>query len=222
VCLPARYEIDADDLGELLTWLGGQLGRHLPAGTPPLDDRASPLVTDNADPTGWFTVPLTRFRLPTWCCGCGGPRDTVLRMRLGPRGDRIRGIITGTPRSVQVGVPLCEVCREAVLRRQRIGGALGLILGTILGTAIGGVVGAWLGEGRQLPLYLAALLGLLFAALLGSGLGVALARRLPVRFRRFNPVRGTVSVRFDNPAIAAQVISSLREQSHAENEVGPL
>src|SRR5262249_8012986 len=118
---------------------------------------------------------------------------------------------TNTWRSLPVSVPLCEKCREAVVRRQRFGGALGLILGTLVGTSLGGLVGAWRGEGRQLPLYLGALLGLAFAALIGSGLGVALSRRLPVRFRRYNPLRGTISIRFDNPAIAAQVISALRE-----------
>ena len=216
VCLPARYEVDARDVGELLTWLGGRLGQNLPRGAAGgLGEKALRLVEDDADPAGWFVVPLTRFRLPTCCCGCGGPRDTVLHANLSPLADRALGVLTGTARSLEVSVPLCEVCREAVLRRQRIGGGIGLILGTIVGTALGGLVGAYLGEGRQLALYLAALVGLSLGALVGSGLAVALSRRLPVRFRRYNPVRGTVSVRFANPLIAAGVISSLREQAEA-------
>jgi hypothetical protein len=211
VCLPGRYEVDSRDLGELLVWLGGQLGRNLPAGARPDGENTVRLVEPTADPAGWFTVPLTRFRLPTCCCGCGGPRDTVLHAQLGARLDRFLGFLLGTWRSLEVGVPLCEACREAALRRQRIGAGLGLIAGTILGTALGGLVGTWRGEGRQLALYLGALLGLSLGALAGSALGIVLSRRLPVRFRRYNPVRGTVSVRFDNPVIAARVISALRE-----------
>jgi hypothetical protein len=211
VCLPARYEIDARDLGELLAWLGGRLGRDLPGGTPPVDEKAARVVADDADPAGWFTVPLTRFRLPTCCCGCGGPRDAVLRAQVTVWSDRVLGFVSGNRRTVEIGVPVCEACREALARRQRTGGVVGLLAGTVLGTTVGGLIGAWLGEGRQMPLYLGALMGLCAATLIGSTAGLMLSRRLPVRFRRYNPNRGTVSVRFDNPEIAAGVLARLRE-----------
>jgi hypothetical protein len=92
---------------------------------------------------------------------------------------------------------------------------VGLLAGTLLGTTVGWLAGTWLGEGHNLPLYLGTLLGLSAGALAGAVLGLAWWRRLPVRFRRYNAARGTVSVRFDNPAIAARVIAALREQAEA-------
>lgn len=211
-CLPARYEIEARDLGELLLWLAGQLGQSLPAAPP---SPAVPLVARDADPAGWFRVPLTRFRLPTCCCGCGGPRDTVLPVRLVPRSDQVLGFLTGTYRAVEVGVPLCETCREAVARRQRSGGLRGLLAGLMLGAGGGSLAGAWWSEGGTPYIYLGAVLGLSVGALVGSVVGLALSRRLPVRFRRYDPLQATVSVRFDNPVIAENVLAALHEQEAA-------
>jgi hypothetical protein len=216
VCLPARYEISSHDLGELLSWLGKQLGRDLPRGTPGADEGALRLV-EGADPAQWFVVPLTRFRLPSGCCGCGGPRDTVLRVRLVPRVDRFLGPLTGSFRAVEVGVPLCEACRDRAARRQRSGGMRGLLAGLLLGSIAGSVAGAWKGEGSPPYIYLGALVGLSVGGLIGSLAGLSLSRRLPVRFRRYDPLHGTVAVRFDNPAIAAAVLASLREQAAADS-----
>jgi hypothetical protein len=55
--------------------------------------------------------------------------------------------------------------------------------------------------------------GLFAGTMIGSLLGVTLTRRLPVRFRHYSPSRGTVSVRFSNPEIAARVIEELREKA---------
>src|SRR5256885_476975 len=52
VCLPARYEIAAGDLGELLAWLGGRLGRDLPAGAAAPDEQAARVVAADVDPAG--------------------------------------------------------------------------------------------------------------------------------------------------------------------------
>jgi hypothetical protein len=218
VTLPARYEIAESDVGELLLWLGGQLGNDLPRNPPPpeaeLDEKFN---LPDADPHGWMTVPLTRLRLPTCCAGCGGPRDDVLRVPLRARGDWLLGPLFGM-RTAEVAVPICTVCRDHLIAEQRRGGIIGLGLGASAGAVIGLGLGAWLGDLRHLPLLLGVFAGLFAGTLAGSLLGVALSRRLPVRFRRYSPARGTVSVRFSNPVIAARVIADLREQTRERSQ----
>jgi hypothetical protein len=212
VILPARYEIQAQDVGELLLWLGGQLGHDLPRDVPPelVDD--VPLQDPEADLEGWLTMPLTRLRLPPCCACCCGPRDDTLRVPVRARGDWLLGPLFGV-RAVEVAVPVCIACRDSIAARQRLGGAVGLGMGAFVGTAVGGGLAGWLGEARDLPLLLGCFAGLFVGTLAGSLLGVTLTRRLPVRFRRYSPSRGIVSVRFDNPEIAARVIAAMREQT---------
>ena len=212
VVLPARYEILSQDVGELLLWLGRQLGRDLPRDPPPELPEEVPVDLTAADPAGWITVPLTRFRLPSCCARCGGPRDETLREQIRARGDWLLGPLLGV-RTIEVGIPICLACRDQIVAHQRRGGAIGLALGAFLGTAAGALLGAWLGEARDMPLLLSAFAGLFVGTLTGSLLGVTLSRRLPIRFRRFSPSRGVVSVRCDNPLIAAHMIAGLREQA---------
>ncbi len=86
-------------------------------------------------------------------------------------------------------------------------------MGAFIGTAIGIGLGMWLGEMSDLPIMLGGFAGLFIGTMTGSLLGVALFRRLPVRFRRYSPSRGRVSVRFTNPDIAARVIEQLRDEA---------
>jgi hypothetical protein len=213
VTLPGRYEIAAEDVGELLLWLGGQLGKELPRQPAPaeaeLDERFD---LPDADPEGWITVPLTRLRLPSCCTACGGPRDDTLRVQVHARGDWLLGPLFGV-RTAEVAVPICVECREKMVREQRRGGLLGLVLGSFLGAVVGVALGGWLGEMRQVPLMLGMFAGLFVGTFVGSLIGVSLSRRLPIRFRRYLPSRGVVSVRFTNPAIAAHVIEQIREQA---------
>jgi hypothetical protein len=213
VTLPGRYEIAAEDVGELLLWLGGQLGKDLPREPPPaeaeLDER---IDLPDADPEGWLTVPLTRLRLPPCCAACGGPRDDTLRVQVRARGDWLLGPFFGM-RAAEVGVPICTVCRDRIVREQRRGGLLGLVLGAFICSVLGFALGGWLGELRQLPLMLGTFAGLFVGTLGGSLIGVTLSRRLPIRFRRYSPSRGLVSVRFTNPEIATRVIEQMREQA---------
>jgi hypothetical protein len=212
ITLPARYEIAAQDVGELLLWLGNQLGKDLPRDPPPAEAELPETVEEVPDAEGWLTLPLVRLRLPPCCAGCGGPRDDTLPVPVRARGDWLWGPLFGA-RTIEVGVPVCASCRDRIANRQRGGGLVGLALGALFGTLAGGVLGFWQGEGRDVPLMLGGFAGLFFGTLAGSLLGVALSRRLPVRFRRFSPSRGIVSVRFDNPEIAARVIAELRERS---------
>jgi hypothetical protein len=212
VTLPARYEIEAQDVGELLLWLGGQLGHDLPRDPPPDLTVEVPAETPEPDPEGWITVPLTKLRLPPCCAGCGGPRDDTLKAVVAARGDWLLGPMFGV-RAREVAVPVCMQCRETIAARQRFGGALGFVLGCVVGTALGVVLAAWQEGLHESPLLVGGFAGMFLGALVGSLLGVSLSRRLPVRFRRYSPSRGTVSVRFDNPAIAARVIAALRNEA---------
>jgi hypothetical protein len=213
VTLPGRYEIASEDVGELLLWLGGQLGKDLPR-DPPLPEAELTEAIDlpDADPEGWLTLPLTRLRLPSCCASCGGPRDDTLRVQVHARGDWLLGPLFGV-RAAEVAVPVCIPCRDRMVREQRRGGLLGLVLGSFLGAVLGFAVGGWWGKLRDLPLMLGVFAGLFLGTLAGSLIGVAITRRLPVRFRRYSPSRGLVSVRFANPEIAARVIEQLRDQA---------
>jgi hypothetical protein len=213
VVLSGRYEVASGDLGELLLWLGGQLGQDLPPGTPPID-----LPQQDADPAGWIVVSLTRFRLPVGCCGCGGPRDSVLYTVVAARGDWVMQILTGTRQNVEIGVPVCDRCREAIVGRQRRGGTFGLLAGGSLGAALCGITAGLLADGRMEPLLLGTLLGLAVGGLAGLMTGLLLSLRLPVRFRRYAPVKGTLEVRFDNPEVAASFLASRDAEAPGENE----
>jgi hypothetical protein len=217
VILPARYEIAALDLGELLLVLGHRLGGDPPRDKPPHDSEPLPPSELAIDPSGWFTLPLTRLRMPACCARCGGPRDDTLGVRVTARGDWLLGPLLGGVRGAEVRVPVCGPCKELIEARQRRGGFLGLSLGAVVGVLAGLGLAAALGDGRDVPLWLGTLFGFFFGAMFGSSLGLTLTRRLPVRLRRYSPSRGLVSVRFENPEVARHVLESLRLRDRADH-----
>lgn len=216
VVLPARYEVSASDVGELLLLLGHRLGGELPGHVPPPEaDIPAPEAPLPDDPTAWFTVPLTRLKLPPCCARCGGPRDDTLRLRVTARGDWLLGFFLGGARGVELPVPVCDPCKERLVGQQRNGGYVGLAIGAILGTGAGLVLGGRLGEGQDVALYLGAFVGLFLGSFVGSMLGLTLSSRMPVRARRYSPSRGLVNIRFENPEIGARVHASLRARQEA-------
>lgn len=205
VVLPARYEITAGDVGELLLMLGGRLGHDLPAAAAPPEAELPPVEPPpEPDPSGWITLPLTRLRFPPCCARCEGPRDDSLPINVVPRGDWVTGMFFGT-RAIPVLVPVCEPCRDAILRKQRTNTASGLVLGGVLGATAGALLGGWLTEGTAAALALGALAGLFVGWLVGSLVALAWGRPMPVQLRRYSPSRGVIQVRCDNPVIAARV-----------------
>jgi hypothetical protein len=219
IVLPARYEIQAQDIGELLLVLGHRLGETAPKTTPPPEAEIVPDHTIPAlDPSGWMTLPLTRLQLPPCCARCGGPRDDTLRVQVLARGDWVLGILIGGPRAIELPVPVCEPCKEFINQKQRNGGSLGLAVGAALGTAVGVGLGVWLGEGRDLALLLGLFFGFFLGSFTGSMLGLTMSRKLPIRLRNYSPSRGLVSVRFENPLIAAQVLEAMRQREASTSE----
>lgn len=213
VILPARYEIDTVDLGDLLMLLGNRLGKETPPGKPPPDaDPLPPSPIHGDDPAGWITLPLTRLRMPACCSRCGGPRDDTLPVSIQARGDWIIGPFLGGESGLRLDIPVCETCREVIASRQRLGGFWGLALGCGLGTVLGGILGVWLGEGRDLGLYIGLMAGFFLGLVIGTTAGLSWSRRLPVRFRRYSPSRGLISVRFQNPQVGSHVLHALRHR----------
>src|SRR5262249_39405509 len=138
VALPGRYEVTAQDVGELLLVLGHRLGGDPPRTVPPPEAEVGlQEEAPSPDLSGWITRPLTRPHLPNWCGGCGGPRDDTLSVQVLAPGDRLMGPLLGGMRTVALPVPVCEACKAYIEQRQRQGGTLGLIAGAVLGTALG-------------------------------------------------------------------------------------
>ena len=216
VVLPARYQIAAEDIGELLLVLGNRLGKELPR-TPvvkPLEEiDVPPVVTQDAG--GWITLPLTRLQLPPCCARCGGPQDVILGLRVLASGDRLMlWLGVSSFRHIELRVPMCEDCKAVIESQQNRATSLGLILGAVLGLGVGLGLAAWLGEGKEVLLALGGFAGLVMGLLIGSSLAAVLSRQLPVRIRSYSPARGLVTVRFENPLIANRVleVSRLRDR----------
>jgi hypothetical protein len=214
VVLPARYEVAADDLGELLLQLGRRLGRSLPTGTPPPEAYRVQYLDEPVpapDPAGWITAYLTRLRFPPRCCDCCEPTTATLRFHVEPRGEWFLGQLTNTSRSLELLIPVCPACQARIRERQHEAGHRGLSTGAalLLGASL---LVAW-GEGVHdlNVLFLLALLGLAVGGIAGFLIGTTLGRRLPVQLRGYSPSTGKVSLRFRNPDYVSLVHRAMRD-----------
>src|SRR5207244_9850235 len=125
VILPARYEVAAGDLGELLLQLGRRLGQGLPKGTPPPEAYRVQYLDEQVptpDPAGWITAYLTRLRFPPHCCDCCEPTTATLRFHVEPRGEWFLGQLTNTSRSLELPIPVCPTCQARIRARQHEAG----------------------------------------------------------------------------------------------------
>jgi hypothetical protein len=218
VVLPARYEVAAGDLGQLLLQLGRRLGREMPGGAPPreaFETAALDEVRARPDRSGWLTVHLTRLAFPPVCCDCGQATGALMSFRVESRGDRIAGILVQDVRPLEVPVPVCEACQHRLLRRQHQGGRAGMAIGALVG--LGGALLAW-GSGAADPGLLLPLLlgGLAAGAIVGFLVGTSSAHRPPAELARYSPSRGTVAVRFRNPDYTALVLEAMQERNRRE------
>ena len=218
VMLPARYEVQADDLGALLLQLGGRLGRQLPKATPPPEAYRPPADEDvGPDAAGWLTLPLTRLSLPPRCCACDEPTVATLPLPVAGRWDWLRGPLLHDSQAVEVQVPMCPACGERRGRRLASGGLLGLCLGVLFVLAglllvqeqRPGLVRALGATGLLLIMALAVAAGAQFGFLAGT----ALVGNQAVQVRRHSPAAGTVRLRFRNADYTARVLEALRGRS---------
>jgi hypothetical protein len=220
VVLPARYEVSAEELGHLLLQLGVRLGRELPRGLPPPEAYQTAEVRyEEPDGGGWITVPLTRLVFPPVCCGCGEPTTTPMRFVVQGRYDWMQGFVLHDNRPLEVFIPTCEACQEA-MRQQHVQGSIkGLVLGLFVGLGSTAFLlwekKEWARPGVMIPLGLALSV---VGALLGFAAGAALGRRPPAQLRNYAPGRGVIAVRFRNPEYAGQVLAAMRERERMDKQ----
>jgi hypothetical protein len=214
VMLPARYEVAAADLGQLLLRLGSRLGRQLPKAAPMPEAYRAPAAPDGVpgvpDAAGWLTAYLTQLRFPAVCCDCGAETTATLAVPVTARGDWLLGLAAQPVRTLDLRVPVCEACQLALRQRQQLGGLRGLLLG-----AAGAMLAAIPLARSNRPddarsLILVVLAAVSAGGLAGFLLGVSVARRLPVQVRGYSPVRGTLSIRFRQPGYVELVCEAMR------------
>jgi hypothetical protein len=222
VVLPARYEVEARELGDLLLRLGRRLGRKLPSGTPTPEAMGvdqMELETPTLTPSGWFTAPLTRLRFPPHCCHCGQPTTETMDFHGDPGGFWFfTNLFASSVRPLTLPVPMCVPCQEWVdMRRQRIASG-GTAVAALIGLAIALALSLQDDVNGATLRFAYGLFGVCAGGIVGFLIGAAIARRSdPVRLRRFSPSRGTVSIHFANAAYAEQVLDLMRKEERARH-----
>jgi hypothetical protein len=216
VVLPARYEINAGELGELLLFLGRRLGRELPKGAPPREAyalSAGEEIPTAPDGGGWITVHLTRLAFPPRCCDCGERTQRTMNFSIASSGDKWMSLFLPSGQPLEVAIPVCAACQQHLRQRQQRGGLRGMQVGSLLFCGLA-LLWAW-NEGWQdrSLLSVIALASLAVGGLCGFLFGTLAARRLPAELSRYSPSRGTLRLRFRHPEYAAQVLAAMRTQA---------
>jgi hypothetical protein len=214
ITLPARYELAAGELGELLQRLGQRLGRELPKGTPPpeayLVNELIGAEANGPDGEGWCTVPVSRLHFPPRCVDCGRATKESMPFLTQANGGRGLRRLVGVGQPLVVKVPMCPVCQERLQDARDRAGMRGLWWGALLGpvTALGLMVG---GQGGDFQvLVLSGLGGAACGSLLGFLVGNAIGTREPIEFRRYAPDVGTVEFRCREAQYAEEVLAGAR------------
>lgn len=195
--LPGRYELRSEDLGKLLILLGTKLGGRVKASDLRAVDRP-PVGPPQADREGYYTVSLTRFKLPPCCVACAGEPSATLVLTassgISPWLSRRPGGWSPAGQPIALEVPVCAKCHAlAQAEAQR------LVTRWMIGL---GLVGALSGlfapeDARLLACVFAALAGAMVGLLIGSIAG----RPTPLLLRDYNPGTGTLRVKFRNPEV---------------------
>jgi hypothetical protein len=215
VVLPARYEVLAGELGELLLELGRRLGRHLPRGVPPPEAHTPPRdeVPEAPGPEGWITVHLTRLTFPPHCCECGQWTARTRGFAISSRWDTAASIFVSAGQQLELPIPFCDACHERLRNRQRRGSLRGMQLGAGVFAALS-VLLVW-SQGGNAPSFLLVIgiAALAVGGLAGFILGTLLSKRLPAELARYSPARGTVALRFRHPEYAVRILAAMRARS---------
>ncbi len=217
VVLPARYEVKAGELGELLLMLGRRLGREMPKGLPPPEAYPRAGRDDLAlapDGNGWIAVHLTRLAFPPRCCDCGERTQRTKNFTLDARGDKLMGLFLPASQPLELAVPVCDDCQRRMRDDQHRGSLRGMQFGSLLFCLLAMLL-AWNGGWRDRSLLLVvALAALSVGGIVGFLLGSLASRHSPVEMKGYSPSRGTLQVRFRHPEYAAQVLAAMRSQTN--------
>lgn len=194
--LPGRYELRSEDVGKLLLLLGTRLGGRLSAVD--LREQVEPVVGPPPEPDaqGFYTVSLTRFRMPPCCSACAGEPDRTMLVMARSGGLSLMGMVPGSSAGqiVQVEIPMCERCHAAVVARTQ-GGLLRWLAWLAAGGAIAGLFAPE--ESRVFAMLMGGCFGALIGLIIGSAVGVP----QPIELKNYHAPTGTVQVRFRNPAV---------------------
>jgi hypothetical protein len=213
VVLPARYEVMAGELGELLLTLGRRLGRQLPRGTPPTEAFDTPKFEDvpaHPDAGGWITVHLTRLIFPPYCCECGGRTGRTMSFHVESRWDTVVDFFVRSNNPLEVPIPVCEACQQRIRDRQHRGGMLGMRTGAFLTCGLATILAFREGWRDGSLLFVVGLGALAVGGIAGFILGTLLSKRLPAELSRYSPSRGTLALRFRHPEYAARLLAAMR------------
>lgn len=216
VVLPARYEVMAGELGELLLLLGRRLGRQVPKGAPPpeaYDTRRLDELPAAPNAGGWITVHLTRLAFPPNCCDCGERTERTMNFPIASRWDTVSDLVIASSQPLEVPVPVCETCQQRIRVRQRRGGMRGMQAGAVLFTALAMPLAWSQGWGDVSLLLVVSLAALAVGGLTGFLLGTLLSKRPPAELGRYSPNQGTLALRFRHPEYAARVLAAMRTQT---------
>ena len=221
VVLPARYEVMAGELGELILELGRRLGRQLPKGVPPpeaYDMGNLDLVPVAPDAGGWITVHLTRLVFPPHCCACGERTSRTMPFPIDSRWDTATSILVHANSSLELPIPVCETCQQRIRDRQHRGGIRGIQVGAFLLCGLAILLALSQGWKDVSLLFVIGLVALAVGGISGFILGTLASKQLPAELSRYSPGRGTVSLRFRHSEYAAGVLTAMRARTQRNDQ----
>jgi hypothetical protein len=213
VVMPARYEVMAGELGELLLALGRRLGRQLPKGMPPSEAYDTPKLDEipaPPDTAGWITVHLTRLVFPPHCCECGERTGRTMNFHVESGWDTLVDFFVRSNNPLEVAIPVCEACQERIRYRQHRGGMVGMRTGAFLACGLATLLALSEGWRDGSLLFVVGLGALAVGGLAGFILGTLMSKRFPAELCRYSPSRGTLALRFRHPEYAARVLAAMR------------
>lgn len=191
------YEVDGEELGQLLLGLGRLLARsgpELAAADTEEYASAAPALALPAD-KGWILLQLTRLSFPPYCCDC-------LQFTRTTETFATESSLTSAG-AVKIRVPVCFECQGRARRRRRkailLGMAAAFACGLVLSLALGSV-------NRNADLSPLVVIVPLVTLPLGAVLGNLLLHRSLARFR-YHAGEGTISARFHSTRYTDYLLS---------------
>ncbi len=189
------YEVRVGELAVLLHEIGLRMrsGEFDDGGR---IDSEVPLAVPQRD--GWLCVQLTQLPFPPYCAACGTATSRSLEVPVVKIGQVNK-----------IAVPYCDECAVGRKRRRMIGAAIGLAVGLMLAIGIASVIA---GARGKVELFVWSLVALVPALTVpGVAVGQAIGRdiRLPVRFKEYQPDKGTVRMRMRDPVRAEPLLRAM-------------